>query len=89
MVSERGGRRARRGGDVRLGALHLFAWDIEDTCEITHFADYDPAYDIAKLFPPSRRCNAGYDLVPTYVTPAVIAFAITALVCVIVAMKTE
>lgn len=73
--------------------------DMEETCRITHHQPYDDAYydahrrDYFRLFPLSNHCNADYDMVPSWVNPAVavlsllVLASLTGLVVVLVRQK--
>ncbi len=58
----------------------------QKTCSYVLHQPYDDAYysrhraDYLRLFPLSRHCNAGYDLVPGWVNPAVVVFLLLFLV---------
>jgi hypothetical protein len=67
------------------GAFHLFAWDIEELCTVIHHQDYDARYSAPGLIPLARKCNAHFDLIPSYVNPAVLGLAIAAVVLIIAA----
>ncbi|GIF15818.1 hypothetical protein [Actinoplanes teichomyceticus] len=59
-----------------LGALSG-GLDLEETCRFQHHEPYDDTYyrahrdDYFRLFPLSRKCHAGYDLVAAWVNPTV------------------
>lgn len=56
--------------------------DVEETCTVRHHQPYDDAFREAhrakwfRLFPLSSKCNAGYELVPSWVNPAVAVFGL-------------
>lgn len=60
--------------------------DIEENCRFQHRQPYDDAYynahrdDYFRLFPLSRNCNADYDMVASWVNPAVAALSLLAIV---------
>ncbi|GAA4263585.1 hypothetical protein [Dactylosporangium darangshiense] len=60
------------------GVLFGGSLDIAESCTYQHHQQYDAAYREAHpdgfLFPLSTKCNAGYDLVPSWVNPAIAAF---------------
>lgn len=64
--------------------------DPEDTCQFARHQTYDDAYRQAhadepyRLFPLHNKCNAHYDLVPSWVNPVVAACAVVCLVAVAV-----
>lgn len=59
------------------GILFAGSLDIAESCTYQHHQSYDAAYREAHpdryLFPVSARCNAGYDLVPSWVNPTMAA----------------
>ncbi|SDM96297.1 hypothetical protein SAMN04487981_10389 [Streptomyces sp. cf386] len=63
--------------------------DVEESCRLTHHQPYDAAYrsahteDFQRLFPLSNKCNASYDLVPSWVNPTVAACFVVAVLCVV------
>ncbi len=63
------------------GSWKMFAWDIRETCSLVHHQRWDPAYGQSRSFPLSRRCNASFDLVPSYVNPAVVVLLAAAVLC--------
>lgn len=54
------------------GGWKMFAWDIEETCGLQHGEIWDPAFAGESYFPLSKRCNANFDLVPSFVNPTII-----------------
>ncbi|POX38017.1 hypothetical protein C3486_25255 [Streptomyces sp. Ru73] len=58
-------------GFALRGGWAMFAWDIGETCHHQHGQDWDPEFSRESVFPMSRPCNAHYDLVPSYVNPAI------------------
>ncbi|MCE7006078.1 hypothetical protein LWC34_25055 [Kibdelosporangium philippinense] len=70
------------------GAWHMFAWDIEETCTLAG-QSFEPRFVLdTSMFPLSKKCNADYDLVPSYVNPAVIGlFAVTVLFTILALYK--
>ena len=58
------------------GAAHMFTMDIGETCKLTYGQRWDPDYTGASLFPLSSKCNASFDLVPTYVNPGVVGLLV-------------
>jgi len=57
----------------RAGSL-----DIAESCTYQHHQQYDAAYREAHpdgyVFPVTAKCNAGHDLVPSWVNPTMAAF---------------
>jgi hypothetical protein len=70
------------------GLLASSAFDVKETCELLKGQEYDDSYrsehwqEPGRWFPLHNKCNASYDLVPSYVNPAVVVLAILALGCV-------
>jgi len=62
--------------------------DIKKSCEIAH-QRFDRAYldqnwrETSQFFPMHSRCNADYDLVPGWVNPALVIFAVFAVACLV------
>jgi hypothetical protein len=60
------------------GVLFAGSLDIAESCTYQHHQQYDAAYREAHpdgyVFPVTAKCNAGYDLVPSWVNPAIAAF---------------
>ncbi|MEU1054505.1 hypothetical protein ABZ397_18430 [Streptomyces sp. NPDC005876] len=62
--------------------------DVEESCRLTHHQRYDPAYrsahaeEFQRLFPLRNKCNASYDLVPSWVNPTVAACFVVAVLCI-------
>ncbi|WP_146069210.1 hypothetical protein [Arthrobacter sp. ZGTC412] len=59
--------------------------DDQETCGIRHQQHYDREYRKAhpehagrNIFPLSNKCNADYDMVPFWMNPAVVGFALLA-----------
>lgn len=67
-----------------FGVLQAFAGlDVEETCTLVQHQEFDEGYWAAhvrsSLLPPYRTpCNAGYDMVPGWVNPAI---AVSAACC--------
>ncbi|GAA3182922.1 MULTISPECIES: hypothetical protein [Streptomyces] len=70
------------------GATAMFAWDIEETCRLQYGQDWSPQSSHESVIPMSRTCNAHYDLVPSYVNPAIAACAAGAVASAVVATST-
>ncbi|MEV0825648.1 hypothetical protein [Nonomuraea rubra] len=58
------------GATYIWGVLHLFTFDIKETCLLQHGQGWEPGHG-EHFFPLSKKCNADYDLVPSYVNPVV------------------
>jgi hypothetical protein len=60
------------------GVLFGAPLDIAESCTYQHHQQYDVAYREAHpdrvLFPLTAKCNAGYELVPSWVNPTIAAF---------------
>lgn len=62
--------------------------DIVETCELAHHR-FDRDYldqhwqDYSQFFPMSQKCNADYDMVPGWVNPALVIFAVAAVTCLV------
>ena len=60
------------------GVLFAGSLDIAESCTYQHHQQYDAAYREAHPdgygFPVTAKCNAGYDLVPSWVNPTMAAF---------------
>ncbi|WP_350003993.1 hypothetical protein [Pseudarthrobacter sp. WHRI 8279] len=59
--------------------------DDEESCEISRHQAYDREYRMTHpehagrtIFPLSNKCNADYDMVPFWMNPAVVGFALLA-----------
>ncbi|MDQ0616649.1 hypothetical protein [Arthrobacter globiformis] len=57
--------------------------DDEESCHLTHHQTYDREYRMAhpehagrNIFPLSNKCNADYDMVPFWMNPAIVGFAL-------------
>lgn len=57
--------------------------DDAESCELNHHQVYDqeyrtahPEYANRNLFPLSNKCNASYDMVPFWMNPAIVGFAL-------------
>ena len=57
--------------------------DEEETCQLFHHQEYDQKYRTShpehagqNIFPLSNKCNAEYDMVPFWMNPAVVGFAL-------------
>ena len=57
--------------------------DNEEACRLSHHQEYDQEYRTShpehankKIFPMSNKCNADYDMVPLWINPAVVGFAL-------------
>jgi hypothetical protein len=67
------------------------SWDPGESCDAAG-QRYDDAYraahwrEPARWFPLHNRCNAGYDLVPAWVNPAVVVLTLLAAGCLGVAV---
>lgn len=67
-----------------FGAIVGSAFDTAETCEQTFGQRYDEAYrgahwrEPGQWFPLHNKCNAEYDLVPSYVNPSVVVLAAVA-----------
>lgn len=74
------------------GVLASLAFDIEETCELLKGQEYDHSYrsehwqEPSRWFPLHNKCNASYDLVPSYVNPSVVVLAIVTLGCAVTAV---
>lgn len=66
--------------------------DVGEACQAAGAA-YDDAYRSAhwrepsRLFPLHNRCNAGYDLVPAWVNPALVLLPLLAVASLVVAVR--
>ncbi|WP_274917832.1 hypothetical protein [Streptomyces sp. WZ-12] len=55
--------------------------DVAESCRLIHHEDYDAAYrsehaaEMDRWFPLHNKCNSDFDLVPTWVNPALVFFA--------------
>ncbi|WP_228386542.1 hypothetical protein [Streptomyces katsurahamanus] len=64
--------------------------DTREACELTHYQPYDSDYRAAhsdeprRMFPLHNKCNASYDLVPSWVNPTVVACFVIAVLCIVV-----
>jgi hypothetical protein len=64
--------------------------DVGETCQFVHHERFDYAYreshaeEPQKLFPLHNKCNAHYDLVPSWVNPAIVICTVVALAAVAV-----
>jgi len=59
--------------------------DDEESCGIFHHQTYDREYRMAhpehagrNIFPLSNKCNADYDMVPFWMNPTIVGFALLA-----------
>lgn len=57
--------------------------DDQESCELSHHQAYDREYRMThpehagrNIFPLSNKCNADYDMVPFWMNPAVVGFAL-------------
>jgi hypothetical protein len=57
--------------------------DDQESCELSHHQAYDREYRMAhpehagrNIFPLSNKCNSDYDMVPFWLNPAVVGFAL-------------
>ncbi|MGW4233528.1 hypothetical protein ACWEF9_30435 [Streptomyces sp. NPDC004980] len=75
------------GGSLAGGSL-----DPEEACHADG-QTYDPEYrranfrEYTQWFPLHDRCHAGYDLVPAWVNPALVALPVLALACLAYAVR--
>lgn len=75
-----------------VGALAGTATDAESSCHAAGAA-YDRAYrsvhwqEPSQWFPLHNRCNAGYDLVPAWVNPALVGLPLLAVGCLGLAVR--
>ncbi|MEH0937813.1 hypothetical protein [Micromonospora psammae] len=73
------------------GLFSRVAYDIGETCDWLG-QHYDTGYraehwrEPGRWFPLHNRCNAGYDLVPTYVNPSLVVLAVLTLGCAVMAV---
>ncbi|MEU7260925.1 hypothetical protein AB0B21_34740 [Streptomyces rimosus] len=68
------------------GLFAGFPWDIEESCKLNHQQHWDRDFaGSASYFPLSNKCNATFDLVPSYVNPLVIAGVSVMAICIGVA----
>ncbi|MFF7900729.1 hypothetical protein ACFZCV_18330 [Streptomyces sp. NPDC007920] len=58
------------------GASRMFSLDMRKECTYFLHQDYDPKYASAgeQFFPLSKKCNASYNMVPSFVNPSVVLF---------------
>jgi hypothetical protein len=65
--------------------------EIDETCQRLG-QPYDEAYRSAhweepgRWFPQHNKCNAGFDLVPAWLNPALVCLAVVTVACVVLAM---
>ena len=70
-----------------LFALHQFLVELEDICQVRYGENFDPAYGQVSLWPVGRRCNEHFDMVPGFVTPAILGLSAGAVVCATLALR--
>lgn len=77
---------AGRGVTYLVGSLAGASLDPEEACHRAGEA-YDQAYrranfeEYTRWFPLRNKCHADYDLVPTWVNPALVTLTVLALAC--------
>ncbi|MFG2756783.1 hypothetical protein [Streptomyces wuyuanensis] len=66
--------------------------DVQETCELLEGQTYDSAYrddnwqEPSRLFPLHNKCNASYDLVPSWINPTIVGLAVATAGCLITAV---
>ncbi|MEX0168750.1 hypothetical protein [Streptomyces sp. LMG1-1-1.1] len=76
-----------------LWGLFAGGLDTRKTCLYMRHENYDEAYrkaraeEFGKLFPLHNKCNADYDLVPGWVNPTIVIFAVIALAALVVLLR--
>jgi hypothetical protein len=80
-----------------VGAVMLYVWGLfrvqqftvewDDICRIRYDETVDAAYGQVTLWPIGRRCNEHFDVVPGFVTPAIVVLAFAAVGCAALALR--
>nr|WP_042194605.1 hypothetical protein [Kibdelosporangium sp. MJ126-NF4]CEL21430.1 hypothetical protein [Kibdelosporangium sp. MJ126-NF4]CTQ96003.1 hypothetical protein [Kibdelosporangium sp. MJ126-NF4] len=69
------------------GAMSMFTLDTEEVCRLVHHERYDPGVAGEHYFPLSKRCNGGFDLVPSWVNPTVVVLLVATAVFAALAVR--
>ncbi|MEV7681109.1 hypothetical protein AB0O64_21545 [Streptomyces sp. NPDC088341] len=65
------------------GVSRMFSLDRREECTVVLHQEFDPeyAYVEERFFPLTRKCNASYDMVPSFVNPSIVLLLAGTLLC--------
>ncbi|MFE4831609.1 hypothetical protein [Streptomyces sp. NPDC056672] len=65
------------------GVSRMFSLDRQELCTVILHQEFDPeyAYPEERFFPLTRKCNASYDMVPSFVNPSIVLLLAGTLLC--------